>query len=259
MTQSVDRALTLLLDLAAQAEEGDGRTQLRDLCRRTGINKATAHRLLATLVSKGFVYQQPEDSSYQLGATSIKVGQAAFHARGYLRRLLPVVQELAALTGETVSIGERHGMECVTVYEIESSQPVRYANKIGVTVPLHVSAGARVVLAYTPVQQLEGYLSQRLEPVTDRTITDPVELRANLEQVRAAGYAHSHGEFVPGVHSIAVPFFDRTGTSAAGSVSILWPARDEEIDQQRLETWPQLLLDTMHAWDGMDRKAKQPT
>src|SRR6185437_13683751 len=55
-----------------------------------------------------------------------------------------------------------------------------------------------------------------LDPLTERTITDPEALRERLAAIRRDGFAISIGETVPGAAGVAAPIFNADGSVSAG-------------------------------------------
>lgn len=243
MSQSTERALALLVDIAERtADRPSADFALKELAASSGLDRATAHRLLRALGKYGFVEHDEETRRYRLGPAALLLARAAIHGHRLLDRAVPVMRKLSEATRETVSLSERQELRSVTIYEVEGSEIVRYANKIGRSAPLHVAAGARAILAFSAPPIVERVLRHELDAYTDATLTDADALAETLAATREAGYAHSFGERHPGVHSLAAPLLDDTGWAVA-SLCILWPSRGEAEDRRRLETWPQMLLE----------------
>lgn len=243
MSQSLARATQLLLWLAQESEPGPEGKRLGEIAEAVELDKATAHRLLQTLVSVDFVRQDESTRLYSLGSAALLLAGAAKAAHPFLARCAPIADALAKDLNETVSLSERRGLENVTIYEIESQQVVRYANKIGRSTRLHVAAGAQAVLAWSADEIVEEVLAGPLEAYTSRTVTDPTQLRQILSRARKSGYTHSYGQRHDSVHSLSVPIRDGEGI-ALGAASIIWPSRGRDEDRRRLREWPQLLKET---------------
>ena len=100
---------------------------------------------------------------------------------------------------------------------IDSPNPVRYTVPTGTTRPLYVSAGGQMLLAYQEPAWVDSYIrATRLEPLTERTITDPEALRGRLAAIRRDGFSISIGETVPGAAGVAAPIFNADGSVSAG-------------------------------------------
>ncbi|WP_026341803.1 IclR family transcriptional regulator [Actinomadura atramentaria] len=195
--QAVRRALTILQCF----RDGGPALGASDLARRLDLPTSTAHRLARTLVASGFLEQDPATSRFRLGPSVVELGQLSFHQRG-LHRAVPELGQLARVTGTTVDLALRGGDEALILV----GDSVRPDAGAGLRRPLHSTALGKVLLAWSPEPDLA-----RLGPLpalTDRTIVDPVELKAELDLVREQGYAVNDGESVPGVRTLAVPVLD---------------------------------------------------
>ncbi len=135
---------------------------------------------------------------------------------------LPVIRDLAAQSGETVVLTVRRGDFGVAVESIESSEPVRVAPAPGESVPLHVGAPMKAILAFLPEAEIEQYLRRKLERYTPRTIGDPRKLRRHLAEIRGKGYAESWEEVYSGAVGVAAPIFGFDGYAVA-SLAVAGP------------------------------------
>ncbi|HEY4442176.1 MAG TPA: IclR family transcriptional regulator, partial [Candidatus Elarobacter sp.] len=192
---------------------------------------------------------QDERGRYALGSAAIGLANAALQSNRLVRRTLPLMRALHALSEETINLAERHELSSVTVHEIPSSHQVRYTTRIGAASPLNLGASSRVTLAFSPQAVREAVFAAPLAATTERSISDRAALEAALRTVRADGYAISTGERVPGTNAIAVPLLGADG-DAVGSVAILWPSRGPAIDDERRATWPRLMLEHVRPLQG---------
>ena len=241
MSRTLERGITLLLHLSDIAlVRDDPKAALKDIADAVSLDKATAFRLLKSF-EKFRLVESDGKGHYWIGPSALTLSQGAARTNTLLSQAIPVMRELAEQTGETISLAERHGLASVTIYEIESAQAVRYANKIGATSPLHAGAGPRVILAFSERSVQETILARTLERYTPETITEPLRLQRTLGKIRKDGFEVSAGERVSGTHSISVPLFGGDGY-ARGAMSILWPSRGAATDRDRIRQWPGILL-----------------
>jgi DNA-binding IclR family transcriptional regulator len=111
--------------------------------------------------------------------------------------------------GETCNLAVPDKDEMVYVDRVETHWPLRIALHIGSRVPLHATAAGKVTLAFLSPDALQRYLlTGTLQAITARTITDPDALRAEIDQVKAQGYATDQEELVEGMIAVAVPVLD---------------------------------------------------
>jgi IclR family acetate operon transcriptional repressor len=218
--QSVDRALDLLEALAA----AEGEVSITALAARTSLHVSTVHRLLSTLLRRGYVRQNPETSRYYAGAklATLSEGRSRF---GELRlRVRPVLRSITEATRETANLVVLDDLAAVYIETVPSPQVVRLFTQAGNRVPLHATGAGKALLAALPTARRDGVLDRiELRAYTPHTIVDPTALRRALEEVRERGYAIDDEEYDDGVRCVAVPV---TGgpNELIGAISISAPA-----------------------------------
>lgn len=204
---SVVRALALLEHLR-DSESGLG---VNELARRIGVSPSTASRLLATLEHAGFV-QRDGHGPYRLGLALVTLADRVLSRLDLQAVARPVLVELAERTGETATLSLPGEREAITVDSVPSRSSVVSIARLGRPSIAHATAVGKVMLAFGG-----GSLppERDLVALTERTITTPEALIAEVARVRARGYGTVFGEREADVNAIAAPVFDRTGTLAA--------------------------------------------
>ncbi len=210
-SQAVERALAVL------GVVGDSATDLgiTDIAQRSGLSVSTAHRLVQALRAGGLVGQDAGSDRYHLAAGAVALGRRA-EARLGFARLLPLLDELSATTGESVSLGTRAGAEVLIVLHADSPQPLRFDQAPGTRVPIHASGIGKAILAFSADPAAEVAALAPLPAFTASTLTDGAELLADLERARARGWALNDGERHVGVRTMAAPVLDADGRAWAG-------------------------------------------
>ena len=210
--QSIDR-ITAILGAFTYQQPALGVTEIAV---RIGLSTSTVHRLLASLEFNGFV-RQVSDRRYVLGPSLLQLAYAAATHSSLREIALPVMQQLRDKAEETVGLHELAGPhDRVTIAQAESRMPLRRTyTDLGAPVPLPQGAPGKALLAFLPTSQQDEILNGRLDAVTDATITNPAELRAQLRETRRIGYSVSLGERTPGTRAIASPIWDHTGDPIA--------------------------------------------
>ncbi|WP_175482688.1 IclR family transcriptional regulator [Actinokineospora iranica] len=216
--QAIERALAVLRCF----ETGEVTKGVSEIARLTGLSVSTTHRLTRALTDGGLLMRAPRGDRYQLGPALLVLGMRAAEQLGY-DQVLPVLQELAAATGESVNLGIRAGREVQVVLDVASSQPLRFDQARGTRVPLHTSAMGKCLIAGDDdLAATIDHLGD-LARLTRNTITSPDALHAELRAVRDRGWALNDEERVPGVRAVAVPVRD-SGERVLAAIAVQGPA-----------------------------------
>jgi len=198
---SVDNALRLLT-LFREHEK----VRLSDAREFLGVAHSTAHRLLAMLAYHGFVRQEPDSKVYVAGPMLVEIGLAAVRNMDIRLHARPVLEELAAWAGETVHLVGLEGASVRYLDAVESPKSLRVAARTGTTLAANCTASGKALLAALPKGEVELLFpaDRPLPGETERSITDPAALLAELDRVRERGYAVNEQESEDGVASVAV-------------------------------------------------------
>ena len=231
--QSIERAFAVLNALSG------GPIGVTEVAERADLPKSTAARMLATLSHEGAVEQVPGGTNYRLGPRIATLAEGIVPVRSLVATARPILEELAASTGETAGLSIAEGFVVHYVDQVGTSHQVQVRDWTGTRVPMHAVSSGLVFLAQLPESTLDVYLEHPLDAFTPRTLTAPDALRERLAQVRADGYAWVHEEFAEGLSSMAAGLADTTGVLAA-TVHVHGPAyrfpqgRETEIGEQVL-------------------------
>lgn len=208
-----------LLELFSMAEPEIG---LSELARRAKLNKATTRRLLVALSEHRLVEQAPGTRHYRLGAGLSRLARIRDANFPFARIATPVLQDLAAVTGETVHISEFSGGALLTVGVELSAQANRVNVDAGQILPLHGTASGIAFLSFSPADFVQAYLAKRLEAFTPHTLTAREKVAEQVRLAAARGYSVSAQGYSEGVHSIAAPVLGPDG-HAVGALSVAAP------------------------------------
>lgn len=218
--QSVERALDLLEFLARSS----GWVRISELSTATGLPIGTVHRLLSTLVTRNFVARDSHKRRYALGPAARMLAGTDSPEWNWSEIAAPFLHNLVEISGETANVVVMVRDRAVYVAQSQSRRMVRMFTELGNRVPLHSTGCGKVLLAYQPDSVLASIITQTgLSAPTHKTITDPDQLRQELEKIRHQGYAIDSGEQEEGVRCIAVPIFDPEGRIVA-AMSISGPS-----------------------------------
>ncbi|WP_459645548.1 IclR family transcriptional regulator [Kineococcus sp. NUM-3379] len=187
-----------------------------DIVEATGLAKATTHRILATLLNRQFVTLAP-DGTYLPGPKVLALAGRALQRIDISAIAQPFVDELVEQVQCTVHVGVANGDEIVYLIRADSDKPYRMPSRPGLAIPMHTSGIGKTVLSGYTDDGLAHYAARTgLPGRTPNTLTTLEDLRAEIAQVRAVGYALDREENVPGVACVAAPVRDHTGTIRYG-------------------------------------------
>lgn len=209
----------------------DGSLGVSDVARRLGIGKATAHRLLQTLVTRGFVEQDRGTGKYRLGMHLYELGHLAQARNTFRHAALPHLQAIATGTGYTVNLGVPDGADLVFVERIETGEGGEVLGHVGRRLPLHCTSSGKVIAAFNPAVD-QARRTAGFPPYARRTIRTETAWSRALSDVRRQGFAVSHGESFDGMTSIALPVMQRK--VAVASISAFGPTDQIAADLDRL-------------------------
>jgi DNA-binding IclR family transcriptional regulator len=206
---SVERALALL-DALAESPLPLG---TNELARRVGTNTSSVSRLLGTLAAGGLVERLPDTGRYRLGVRLVELG-ASVQARLDVRAIArPLLERLETETGETATLSLPATQSAVTIDFVPSRASVRSMDAIGRRSIAHATAVGKVMLAFGEVGV--DALPTPYETFTERTITEPAALRAEVDAVRDAGAARAEREREAELNAVAAPVLDQRGVLVA--------------------------------------------
>ncbi|MCA2188867.1 IclR family transcriptional regulator [Nonomuraea cavernae] len=235
---AVERAMDVLLLFGRSTRADLGVTEIAT---ELDLTKAAVHRILTALRSRELIALDPVTRRYSLGHAAIALGRA-YLARTDLRAMAgPELRRLSSRVGETATLSVRRGDTRLYVDQVVPDQELRMEVSLGIPYPLHAGSSSKAILAFLRPDDIEGYLHRHgLERLTERTITDPAKLRAELTAIRRRGYATSFGERQEGSVSIAAPVFDHDGLVIA-AVSVSGPG---SRFKQRLQEQAPLVVES---------------
>ncbi|MFG2361923.1 IclR family transcriptional regulator [Streptomyces mirabilis] len=198
----------------------DSSLSLAELVRRTGVAKATVHRLAQELVVWGLLERAGCD--YRLGLRVFEIGQRV-HRQRILREVAqPYMEDLLLATQETIHFAIHDSLDVVYLEKIFPHRGLNEESRVAGRLPLYCTATGKAILAFSPPRLFAEVVRNGLKPFTRHTVTSPGRLRAQVERIRAERIAVEAEEIRLGYTSMAVPVFSRQDT-LVGALSITAP------------------------------------
>jgi DNA-binding IclR family transcriptional regulator len=234
---AVERACDVMLAVAASTT---GPLGVKDIGEALRLAPSTVHRLLAALLKKGLVEQDPVTRKYSIGRRLMDVTLERLRHLELPAIALPHMRRLRDATSETVALTLVDGWTQSFVAQVESRHEIRQTVGIGQRLPLHFGGSGKAALANLPPDELEAYLAQP-QFTGPEGRAQARRLQAELIEVRERGYARSAGERVPGAASVAAPVRNHLGEvvgclSVSGPAARFTPARIAECGERVVAT-----------------------
>lgn len=192
----------LILDRLAAAPEG---LTLTEIMQATALPRGTVHRLLGALLEVGYIEPQEGRKVYLLGARLLHMLHLGTPAEVIVRLVRPVLDRLVAQFRETAFLARLEGQEVRSVAMATPPSTEQSYVQPGRVMPIHAAASGKAIFAFQDEAAVTAALSRPLEKFTERAVTDPAAVRAELARVRADGYALCNEELDPGIYSYACP------------------------------------------------------
>ena len=206
---------------------------LAELCDRTGLPRATAHRLAAGLEVHRLLARD-EEGRWRLGPAlselAVQVNDPLLAASA------AVLPRLREITGESVQLYRREGSSRICIAAVEPPAGLRDTVLVGARLPLTAGSGAKVLLAFSDDPTQDALLATA--KFSDRALTE----------VRRRGWAQSAAEREPGVASVSAPVRDATGAVIA-AISVSGP-----IDRMGRRPGARWAADLLAAADALTRR-----
>lgn len=180
---ALEKSMRILEAVAAPG----GPHRLTDVMAAAAVPKSSTFRILASLIEQGFVRSEGE-SRYGVGPRLRAL--SALVSGGEPAGIEHILRELQEATGQAVHLALHSGETITYIRKLESAQPFRTASRIGMRMPLHTTAIGKSILAHLPGAEVRELVSAAgLPRRTPHTLTTPGALEAELEAVRAQGFA----------------------------------------------------------------------
>ncbi len=195
---------------------------LAEICKLSGLNKTTTHRLLDALQSEGLIERNALTAAYSLGAGLMALGVQALASSDLRRRVRPLLKSLANETGETATLEVPIGDSMLILDEVTGRHVVGAAGNVGTRWPLHATSTGKAILAFED-NGLER-LSTPLTALTTKTLVNKDSFRPELINIRRRGYAVTVDELEDGFTAVATVIRGALG-DVQGALSIGGPTR----------------------------------
>ncbi|MET0456841.1 MAG: IclR family transcriptional regulator [Mycobacterium sp.] len=205
VVEAADRVLTLMEILRR-----DGTLHINAAARELDVAPSTVHRLVQTLVFRGYAVQRL-DRTYGPGP-AIPRNTSGADWVALVDRWRSVLEEAARAAGETVHLVVREGDSALFLDSVVGTQALSVASRAGLQLPAERNSAGKILLAHMPNASLLPLYTQRAD-------IDFETLVGRLESVRRQGFGLSIAESERGITAIGVQLHDSGDTPVAIAVS----------------------------------------
>lgn len=236
--QSVDRSFLILNKLAEHHY-----MSLNDISKETALHKATAHRLVNTLLSNGFVQQDQHSKLYSLTFKLFELGQAKINHLPDIHLAKRTIQKLAVKMNHTVHLVAEDKQTILYLDRYHMAEGIKsISSTSGTRAPMYCTAEGRALLAKKTDSEIKEYWNNtEIKKLTRYTLTDFSKLMNEIEKIRQRHYAIELEEFQEGFFSISTILSNEVKLNN-GAISIALPI--EELPNK--EYYVKEILDSMH-------------
>lgn len=214
-----------------------------EIIARLDLPRTTAHDLVQTLLSNGYLERLDSDSHrYVLGVRVFELGGVYTSRLDITEEARKVARKISDTCDETVQVAILEGADVVFIIRVDSSQTLRLVSAVGSRLPAHLTAVGKTLLAEITDKELSAlYKGQTiLSTMTPNSIGTVDKLITELKETRERGYAIDDCESNEYARCVAAPIFDRSGKACA-AISITVPVTRK--DAQRQKHLAKLVLD----------------
>jgi len=202
LIKSVQKSLKVLKTIMYAPDE----VSLADIEKIVGFNSSTTHHLLKTLISEGFVRQNPKTKKYSVGSEIFLSWISNRHLEKTFDRAVPILEECVDITNETTNLFIQDYDEVICVAGRESKQMLKAYLMIGLRLPMTCTAAGKVFLANLEENEVLSFIHRDgLRKYMPKTITDVNLLLKELKQIKVQGYAVEKDEYEEMITAVGFP------------------------------------------------------
>ena len=225
---SLDKGLDILCVFSTEQRK----LSALEISKQLHIPLSTTYKYLDLLLKKKFLEKNPHSRRFSLGLIVFKLGSIVFNNAKLIDIAISHMKSLSKFTEETVFLTTIKGWEAVCVETVETNRLIKLTMEPGATLPMHAGAPSKILLAYQDSTFVNDLIrNSGLPKLTENTITDPSQLKNELQRIRKNGFAFSDSEVDAMAIGIAGPILDHNGKLVAG-ITVAGPS--ERIRKRNL-------------------------
>ena len=235
--RSIDRALQIL-----DCFDDDHPTWgLTEISQEVGLHKATTHRIMTTLLNFKYLEKTNDGQKYRLGLRLASLGFSVVRRMDLRSEALPHMRQIVDQFDEACDLSIFDRWEVFYVEVVQSNHALTIAAAPGMRLPAYCTASGKVFLAFLPEDVFNRTIQRPMTKLTPNTITDPLILKIQLEEIRKQGYGVDSEEMEVGIKAISAPIFNQDNKITA---AIRIPAPTSRIPESKIPELAEALIIT---------------
>ncbi|MFM0089237.1 IclR family transcriptional regulator [Paraburkholderia sediminicola] len=203
-----------------------------DIAARTGLPRATTHRLVSSLRDIGLLEQNGKRDTYKLGMKLFQLGSLVLANLDLDKHARPHATRLQRITGEAIHLCVFDGFQMAFVERQEMSAAANTVITRIESAPVYCTGVGKAFLAFQDEATIAKIIGDGLPGRTPHTLIDPAALREDLRLTQERGYAIDNEENEPHIRCVAAPIRDSNGRVIA-AISVSGP--EERMPSTRIE------------------------
>lgn len=233
--QSITRVLDIIEILSAHPFG----LSLTDIAEKTQLHTSTAHRLLATLLARGYAFKSETSGKYCLSLRMFELGSQVVNSCGVLSVTRPLLDDLfTTVGGTTIHLVLWENSSVTYIYKNDAPTMLNsMQSHVGLHVPMYCTGVGKSILALLPKERVQSIWEQsEIKRFTPTTITTLDKMYAELQIIREQGYALDNEEHESGIGCVAAAIRSSSGNpiAAVSISSLIQRIKDQEAELSKM-------------------------
>jgi len=226
-----------LLDFFDISHPERGVSELAEL---SGLLKSSVYNIMSTYETCGILEKNPKTSQYRLGLKILALSNVLSQDDVFAEIIRPYMEELSESTGETVFFATPYGNNIIYREATFPNHSISVRAIKGVIAPMYCTSLGKAILSCMDDEYTEQVLTEKMEPFTPYTITDPQAFREEIEKIHQQGYSIDNMEHEYGIKCVSVPI-KNGNNQLIGAISLSGPSL--RFSDEKIIEYANLLID----------------
>lgn len=200
---------------------------VRDIATAASLPVSTAHRILRELESEDLVMRT--DQGWQRGTRLWEIASHRSQAENLRAAALPPMEDLASEIQTHVALGVLNRNEVLYIERLTPNDYTANITAVAARLPAHATSSGLALTAFGSQESQQLMLRRKLHRYTDKTITDPEQLRRLFVSIRRDGFVVAPGAIIPESTGISVPVLG-SDQHAIAALTVIVPIGQEELE-----------------------------